>query len=210
MLTSGAARAEDSCDGKIFPKHQNLGGPPKDAPNSQPDLKIDKPCTISAAGTYMYANVHILGPNGSLEFIEPKTQGSTVNFWAKNIIVESGGTLKAGEATAPYGSQGGVLNIYLYGPNQSKGLDPAVDANKGQGVLCETKMTASVGPCGIPTGKETPDLSIVPGATTARPRSRSRGTPIATISTSMAPCTGTRGARTRPTRAIRPSWSGIA
>jgi hypothetical protein len=107
MLTSGAARAEDSCDGKIFPKHQNLGGPPKDAPNSQPDLKIDKPCTISAAGTYMYANVHILGPNGSLEFIEPKTEGSTVNFWAKNIIVESGGTLKAGDATAPYGSQGG-------------------------------------------------------------------------------------------------------
>ena len=45
------------------------------------------------------------------------------------------------------------MTIYLYGPNQSNGLDPNVDANQGQGVLCQTKMTDGVGPCGIPTKK---------------------------------------------------------
>ena len=75
---------------------------------------------------------------GSLEFREPAAKGSQVNFWAKNIIVENGGKLIAGTAKAPYGSRAGVLTIYLYGANQSKGLDPNVDANQGQGVLCQT------------------------------------------------------------------------
>jgi len=151
MLGSGAARAEPgSCEGEIHLQHQKFGGPKGDT-NSQPDLTIAKPCWIDSAGTYVYGNVNIVD-NGSLEFREPATKGSQVNFWAKNIIVENGGTLKAGTAKAPYGSRAGVLTIYLYGPNQSKGLDPNVDANEGQGVLCQTKITGHVGPCGIPTG----------------------------------------------------------
>jgi len=128
MLGSGAARAEPgSCEGEIHLQHQKFGGPKGDT-NSQPDLTIAKPCWIDSAGTYVYGNVNIVD-NGSLEFREPATKGSQVNFWAKNIIVENGGTLKAGTAKAPYGSRAGVLTIYLYGPNQSKGLDPNVDAN---------------------------------------------------------------------------------
>ena len=107
---------------------------------------------VDSAGTYVYGNINIIGPKGWLEFREPTTKGSVVNFWAKNIIVENGGTLTAGTATAPYGSRAGVLTIYLYGPNQSNGLDPNVDANQGRGVLCQTTTTDTVGPCGIPTG----------------------------------------------------------
>ena len=138
MLASGVARAEpDSCNGEISPNRQNFGGP-KGATNSQPDLKIDKACWIDTAGTYVFGNINIIGPKGSLEFREPAAKGSQVNFWAKNIIVENDATLKAGTATAPYGSRAGVFTIYLYGDNQSKGLDPNVDANQGQGVLCQT------------------------------------------------------------------------
>ena len=153
MLASGVARAEpNSCNGEISPNRQNLGGP-KGATDSQPDLKIDKACWIDTAGTYVFGNINIIGPKGSLEFREPAAKGSQVNFWAKNIIVENDATLKAGTAKAPYGSRAGVLTIYLYGDNQSKGLDPNVDANQGRGVLCQTAMTDGVGPCGIPTKK---------------------------------------------------------
>ena len=111
-------------------KQQKFGGPKGDT-NSQPNLKIDKPCWIDTAGTYVYGNINIIGPNGSLEFRDPAAKGSQVNFWAKNIIVENGGTLKAGTATAPYGSRGGVLTIYLYGADQTKGLDPNVGSWSG-------------------------------------------------------------------------------
>ena len=117
MLASGVARAEPgSCNGDISPNQQNLGGPKGDT-NSQPNLKIDKACWIDTAGTYVFGNINIIDPNGSLEFREPAAKGSQVNFWAKNIIVENGGTLNAGTADkGPYGSRGGVLTIYLYGP----------------------------------------------------------------------------------------------
>ena len=154
MLASGVARAEPgSCNGEISPKHQNLGGPKGDT-NSQSDLKITKPCWIDTAGTYVFGNINIVD-GGSLEFREPAAEGSQVNFWAKNIIVENGGKLIAGTAKAPYGSRAGVLTIHLYGNDQSKGLNPNVEANEGQGVLCQTTMSATdgVGPCGIPTKK---------------------------------------------------------
>ena len=64
MLASGVARAEpDSCNGEISLKHQNFGGPKGDT-NSQPDLKIDKPCWIDTAGTYVFGNINIVGPKG--------------------------------------------------------------------------------------------------------------------------------------------------
>jgi hypothetical protein len=73
-LASGVARAEPgTCNGEIRPKHQNLGGP-QGATDGQSDLKIDKPCWIDTPGTYVYGNVNIIGPNGSLEFREPPTR----------------------------------------------------------------------------------------------------------------------------------------
>ena len=152
LLASGAARAEPgSCNGEISLQQQKFGGPKGDT-NSQPDLKIDKKCWIDTAGSYVYGNVNIID-GGSLEFREQAGKSSQIDFWAKNIIVENGGKLIAGTPTAPFGSRANVLTIYLYGPNQSNGLDPNVDANQGQAVLCQTKMTDGVGPCGIPTKK---------------------------------------------------------
>jgi hypothetical protein len=130
MLASGVARAQDSCQGIIGQQKQKLGGPQGDT-NSQPNLKTAVSCTIKKAGTYVFGDINILD-KGVLEFIEPPGNGTQVDVWAKNIIIENGGTLRAGTATAPYGSRGGVLTIHLYGNDQSKGLDPNVDANQGK------------------------------------------------------------------------------
>jgi hypothetical protein len=59
-----------------------------DAPGQQPDLLIDKPCTIDAAKSYFYATVNIVN-GGSLNFIEPADSNSRIDFWASSIIVET-------------------------------------------------------------------------------------------------------------------------
>ena len=207
MLASGAARADDgSCDGEIPLQKQKFGGPKGDT-NSQPNLKIDKPCWIDIAGTYVYGNINIIGPNGSLEFRDPAAKGSQVNFWAKNIIVENGGTLKAGTATAPYGSRGGVLTIYLYGADQTKGLDPNSEAGQAQGVPAGPTRATRLG-SGLAASRprrQAARISMAPGATTVKLPSRSTPTRRMTFSTSMAPCPGTRGVPTRtPSRTTRP------
>ena len=115
------------------------------APGQQPDLLLNTTCKVAQAGSYYYGNVNIVA-GGKLEFDEPSATGSQINFWAKNIVIENGGTLAAGTPTAPYGSRGGALNIYIYGKNQSTG-DPA--KNPGQGVLCQS-TTKGGGPCGVP------------------------------------------------------------
>ncbi|HEY3912313.1 MAG TPA: hypothetical protein VGM07_20865 [Stellaceae bacterium] len=141
--TGGAVEAQDLMKG--------VGTP------LQPDLLVTGPCTVEAAKDYYYGNVNIVGPNGSLDFEQPKTGSPDINFWASSIIVEANGVLKAG-TTAPYGDpsarldkQGGFLTIYLYGPNQSVENGAPVDPLKkqGQGVLCKTEG-AGLGPCGIP------------------------------------------------------------
>src|SRR5689334_9590338 len=114
----------------------------------QPNLVINTACTANQSGPYYYGNVNIVG-GGSLTFVEPAGNSSVVSFWASNIIVENGGALIAGSPTVPYGARGGVLNIYLYGPNQSGTSDPAT--NPGMGALCNGQLVSGKsGPCGIP------------------------------------------------------------
>jgi len=112
----------------------------------QPDLEITGDCTIKKEGQYYYGNVNIVGPNGSLTFVEPSNDDSRVEFWASSIIIENDGALIAGSPAA-YGARGGILTIYIYGKDQSQG-NPMMDP--GKGTLCQTDMSASVGPCGVP------------------------------------------------------------
>src|SRR5262249_39217 len=86
--------------------------------NQQPDLVVDKLCTVNKAGVYNYGRINIV-KNGSLVFVEPAGDGTKVDFWASSIIIENGGSLIAGGAAKPYGERGGVLNIYIYGKNDS-------------------------------------------------------------------------------------------
>ena len=152
LTAAGEAQAETqnlgnsvTCSGRL--PVQNLRKGARVTSEQQPNLVISKPCTVSSAGNYYYGNVNIV-TGGSLTFTEPQRRGSRVDFWAGNIIVESGGALIAGSASAPYGSRGGVLNIFIYGPNQSGTSDPATAP--GQGALCYGQLSSTSGPCGIP------------------------------------------------------------
>jgi cell migration-inducing and hyaluronan-binding protein len=130
-----ARAAEVTCTGGA------VGSQPRSA--GQPDLLVTGTCTIQKVADYYYGDVRII-QGGKLVFTEPAGTDTKVDFWARNILVENGGALLAGDSR-PYGAQGnGTLTILLYGPNQSAG-DPA--ANPGQGVLCHSDGPT---PCGIP------------------------------------------------------------
>ena len=92
------------------------------------DLVVSGTCTVPA-GVYHYGNVNIIG-GGTLEFGD-----AIVDFWAKSILIENGGTLSAGSPASPVGING-VLTFHLYGPDLGPGAS---------GVACATDSR-----CGIP------------------------------------------------------------
>src|ERR1700722_13915133 len=143
----------DTCpSGTLTP----MGMPPLGTPM---DLEVTGPCKVPA-GNYYYRNVNIYStkmgskadpvpPGGTLTF-----QDATIDFWANSILVENGGTLRAGAAddgtepgprgcsdtVKPFGCSGNTFTIHLFG---------AEDANKtkGMGIACKEGNH-----CGIPDG----------------------------------------------------------
>ncbi|HKF64652.1 MAG TPA: G8 domain-containing protein, partial [Dongiaceae bacterium] len=110
------------CDGTLSAPSLKEGG--GDAPGQVDDLVISTPCKINRGATYYYGQINIVGPNGSLTITEPTSTNKDISIWASSIIIENGGKLIAGTATAPYGSNGGTLTFYIYGADASKGKDP--------------------------------------------------------------------------------------
>ena len=103
------------------------------------DLKIDNACTVTGdarrVGVYVYHNVNIVA-GGTLSF-----EDTRIDFHAESIIVENGGTIKAGTVEHPIGRNPGIANemgarvrIYLWG------------ASGDPGALCEQEN------CGVPSG----------------------------------------------------------
>jgi hypothetical protein len=93
-------------------------------------------CTVKA-GTYQYQNVNIIS-GGTLLFLDTK-----IDFWAQSILIESAGSLVAGTAAAPIGTNGGVVTIHLWGADQGT-------SGTAQGIPCATPTNQNTGPCGIP------------------------------------------------------------
>ena len=89
------------------------------------DLVIKGECTVETAGTYKFRNVNIIA-GGVLRFAD-----ATIDFWAANILVESGGSLIAGSPSEPIGTNG-VVTFHLYGQDQT-GQDPQ---KRGRGITC--------------------------------------------------------------------------
>ncbi len=96
------------------------------------DLLVTGTCLVGG-GLFRYGNVNIV-QNGILMFLD-----ATSDFWAKSILVETGGSLLAGTMEQPIGTAGGVVTIHLYGEDQ--GLN-------GQGIVCKTDPVT----CGVPSG----------------------------------------------------------
>jgi len=105
------------------------------------DLEVTNDCTVPA-DSYYYGNVNIyqkqgVSTGGNLSFND-----ATIHFWANSILVENGGTLRAGITKdgvfQPIGTNGGVLTIHLYGAE-------AQNREHGTGIACK------LGPmCGVP------------------------------------------------------------
>src|SRR5260370_22574379 len=124
----------DSCAGGTLTP---MAMPPIGAVN---DLEITGDCTVPA-GSYYYGKVNIYQKpdtqtGGNLTFND-----ATINFWANSILVEKGGTLRAGITKTgvfqPIGTNGGTLTIYLWGAE-------AKNPSSGAGIECK------LGPmCGV-------------------------------------------------------------
>jgi G8 domain len=126
VLPTGSARAQrpDTC----------LGGTLAPSTPAGSDLVVKVDCTVGA-GTYKFGNVNILA-GGTLRFTDAK-----IDFWAANILVESGGSLIAG-LPDPIGTNGGVVTIHLYGKDQT-GQNPDMP---GKGITCLSDRER----CGVP------------------------------------------------------------
>ncbi len=104
------------------------------------DLEVTGDCEVPA-GNYYYGNVNIYVKNsgvGNLSFDD-----ATTNFWANSILVENGGTLRAGiskdgATITPIGTNG-VLTIHLYGAEDK-------DPRHGVGILCKEGSMCGVDP----------------------------------------------------------------
>ncbi len=159
----------DSCaSGTLTP----MAMPPLGTPL---DLEVTGPCKVPA-GNYYYRNVNIYStkmgskaspvpPGGTLTF-----QDATIDFWANSILVENGGTLRAGAAddgtepgplgcndpVKPFGCSGNTLTIHLFGaedPNKTKGV----------GIACKEGNH-----CGIPDGIWTSNPDVKPDVKCAK------------------------------------------
>src|SRR6202158_2693637 len=96
-------------------------------------LVIGGTCTVSA-GSYKYGSINVIS-GGVLQFSD-----ATIDLWARNIIVENTGTVRAGSVdnNGTITPIAGPLTIHLYGQNQGP---------KALGASCKTDAQ-----CGVPNG----------------------------------------------------------
>jgi len=94
-------------------------------------LVIGGTCSVNA-GTYMYSSINVIN-GGVLQLNDAK-----IDLWARNIIVEKTGTVRAGSVAndGTITPIAGPVTIHLYGPNQGP---------KGVGASCKTDAR-----CGVP------------------------------------------------------------
>src|SRR5262245_1406705 len=102
-------------------------------PANPQDLLISGECHVGS-GVYSYRNVNIIA-KGSLVF-EENVRNEKIDFWASSILVENGGSLLTGLTERPFGINGGVLTIHLWGKDQGV---------SGAGITCKSPN------CGIPS-----------------------------------------------------------
>ena len=170
LLAAPPARAGDSgCDGVLEQKGLPITLDARVPEDAQPNLLVKGACVVKP-GKYYFGEVNII-KGGKLTFEEgPKSMApgtNAITFWAKSILIENGGAMTAGvDGAQAFGTDGGKLDIVLYGPDQTKGNRNA----QGKGALCvsppyvrgyqSTPAGDPVPDCGIPTGVWGTDNSV--------------------------------------------------
>ncbi len=78
--------------------------------DNPPDLIVDT-CQVVGSGLHVYGYVNVID-GGTLYFAD---DGGQIDFRANSILVQQGGTVRAGAWCCPFGSYGGTLDIGLWG-----------------------------------------------------------------------------------------------
>ena len=102
-FSTAASRSDSACPGTLPDEH-----------GETVDLKIDTCISVpSRTAPYVFNHVNIVS-GGELRFVD---DGGVIDFRASSILVEQGGTLRAGwpGSTQAFGALGGKLNIGLWG-----------------------------------------------------------------------------------------------
>jgi hypothetical protein len=84
------------------------------------DLQVTGPCEVNGPGPYIFHNVNIYtaaGSSGNLNFND-----AVIDFFAESILIENGGSMIAGSAAEPIGTNGGVVTIHLWGSKSDPGI----------------------------------------------------------------------------------------
>lgn len=89
-------------------------------------------CRTVAAGTHTYQYVHVVD-GGTLFFLD---QGGAIDFRAKSVLVEQGGSVKAGEWDKPFGCGGTRLAIGIYGAGPTAPITPTHTRPNYAGIQC--------------------------------------------------------------------------
>ncbi len=93
-------------------------------------------CYQVPSGTYTYRYINVVD-GGTLFFVD---DGAEIDFRVSSLLVEQGGTLRAGAWCQPFGNSGGKLTIGLWGedPTQQGSQPPSTPgiACKGNGGRC--------------------------------------------------------------------------
>ncbi len=106
-------------------------------PGSGGDLEVTGDCEVDGSapnGTYLYRNINIYTPTSAKTGGVLRFDDVDIILKAESILVENGGTLRAGTPSAPIGKKGS-LEIDLYG------------AQTDAGITCKSPG----GTCGVPS-----------------------------------------------------------
>lgn len=109
-----------------------------------PDVVISD-CRTVPPGTYTYGFLNVV-EGGTLYFVD---QAGGTNLYARSILVQQGGSVRAGAWCRPFGSGGGKLTIGLWGDDPSK---QATVSAPQEGIACKDKAGRPA-PC-YPAGRE--------------------------------------------------------
>ena len=95
-------------------------------------------------GVYHYLNVNIYSKDGKTE-TKLIFKDAKIDFWARSILVENGGSLIAGSPEEPIGTKDikNTLTIHLYGSEN----------DKAPGITCRTTSVDDHITCGVPNDR---------------------------------------------------------
>ena len=105
-------------------------GQPLASGDSATDLDVTGPCEVKP-GQYTFHNVRIYSAGGTKGALTFDDASPGTDFFAESIVIENHGSLIAGSAASPIGTNSGTVTIHLWGPASDPGVKCKTDERCG-------------------------------------------------------------------------------